>query len=142
MRGDRAYRVYGVHGGRAADMAFGAFRTRAEAEAAVVKLAARTMHGRNWAAQYHDRGFEIREVEVTTDFEIPPLPKPRDRYLVRAAPISNGEGVWPSAQMTVLRRGAAEGDPPTEVCVYERDHAPFGTFEPFRRGGRDYALVS
>lgn len=39
-------------------------------------------------------------------------------------------------------RGADASAPPTPVCVYERDHASFETFEPFRRGGRDYALVS
>jgi hypothetical protein len=41
------------------------------------------MNGRNWAAEYHNRGFEVRPVVVETDFELPSLPKPRDAYAVK-----------------------------------------------------------
>jgi hypothetical protein len=40
MRGDIIFRVYGVHEGREADSFFGAFRSRAEAEARIAELAA------------------------------------------------------------------------------------------------------
>jgi hypothetical protein len=38
MRGDVVYRIYGVHEGREEDSFFGAFRTVAEAEAAIAGL--------------------------------------------------------------------------------------------------------
>lgn len=69
MRGDIVYHVYGVHGGREKDSYFGAHQTRAAAEQQVAKLQAQEMNGRNWAEQYHDRGFVIREAVVDTDFE-------------------------------------------------------------------------
>ena len=66
MRGEVVYRIYGVHEGREKDDFFGAFRTVAEAEAEVAKLRLREMNGRNWAEQYHNRGFVIRETAVET----------------------------------------------------------------------------
>jgi hypothetical protein len=82
MRGDVVYRIYGVHEDREKDYFFGTFRTFAEAEAEIAKLRQREMNGRNWAEQYHNRGLVIRETAVQTDVEIPPRPKPRDRYFV------------------------------------------------------------
>src|SRR5262245_8397159 len=94
MRGDIVYRVYGVHEGREKDNFFGAFRTAAEAEAKLVELRSQEMNGRNWAEQYHNRGFVIREATVDTDFEIPSRPKPRDRYFVRGSRKDYGPGTW------------------------------------------------
>ena len=54
-------------------------------EEEIAKLRSREMHGRNWAEQYHNRGFVIREAVVDTDFEIPADPKPRDSYAVKAS---------------------------------------------------------
>ena len=88
MRGDVVYRIYGVHEGREKDTFFGAFRSVAEAEAKIANLQAQEMGGRNWAEQYHNRGFVIREVIVETDFEIPSLPKPRDKYAVNGIKVS------------------------------------------------------
>jgi hypothetical protein len=34
------------------------------------------VNGRNWAEQYHNSGFIIREVVVETDFEVPTRPAP------------------------------------------------------------------
>lgn len=61
MRGDTVSRIYGLHEGREKQYFFGAYRSRAEAEAEVAKLCAKEMDGRNWAEQYHNRGFVIRE---------------------------------------------------------------------------------
>ena len=83
MRGDIVYRVYGLHEGRQKDFLFGVFRSRSEADAEIAKLCAREMNGRNWADQYHNRGFVIRDTVVDIDFEIPSYPKPRDKYAVR-----------------------------------------------------------
>jgi len=139
MRGDRVYRIYGVHAGRADDVYFGAFRTAAEAEVEIVKLGAREMHGANWAAKYHDQGFVIREAAVETDFEFPALPKPRDRFVVQATLKPNNPGQWSSTTVEVLRRTGAGLEP---VCGYERNHGMYGTFEPFRQGNRELALIS
>jgi hypothetical protein len=89
MRDDVVYQIYGVHDGRETDCYFGAFRNVAAAEAEIAKLLVRVMNGRNWAEQYHNLGFVIRETAVQTDFNIPPSPKPRDRYFVRGTPKEN-----------------------------------------------------
>jgi hypothetical protein len=141
MRGDLVYRIYGMHEGRENDYFFGAFRTVAEAEAKIAMLSAQEVNGRNWAQQYHNRGFVVRETVVQTDFEIPPRPKPRDRYFVRGTPKENRPGTWPSTIVEVVRR-ADGGDEPETVCEYERNYGLLQTFEPFRQGGRDFALIS
>src|SRR5690349_8606140 len=136
MRGDKIFLVYGVHGGRAEDVYFGSFRTRDEANAVILGFQARQMNGANWAATYHNRGFVIREREVETDFEIPTRPTPRDRFCARA---TAQEGVVGRIQVEVLERTPAEL---VERARYERSHAMFATFEPFRQRGRHFALVS
>ncbi|MBL8855182.1 MAG: hypothetical protein JNK57_14545 [Planctomycetaceae bacterium] len=135
------YRIYGVHEGREKDSYVGAFCSVAEAEAEIANLMAREMHGQNWAKQYHNQGFIIREVVVQTDFKIPSRPKPRDRYFVRGACKENQSGTWPSTIVEVFRR-ADPGGEATKVCEYERNHALLNTFEPFRQGDRELALIS
>jgi hypothetical protein len=141
MRGDVVYRVYGVHEGREEDNFFGAFRTVAEAEAEIATLRLREMNGRNWAVQYHNRGFVIRETALQTDFEIPPSPKPRDRYFVRGMRNEYQPGTWESTVVEVFRRAGA-GDEPQRVCEFERNYDLLQTFEPFRQGSREFALIS
>ncbi len=140
MRGDVVFRIYGVHEGRAKDSFFGAFRTQAEADAEIATLSAREMHGENWAAKYHDRGFVVREHVVDTDFEIPGLPRPRDKFFVEVTKKPNAAREWPSAVVDVFER-RPDGEP-SRVCGYERNHALYQTFEPFRQGERQLALVS
>jgi len=141
MRGDVVYRIYGVHEGRETDTFFGAFRTVAEAEAEIAELRAREMNGRNWMEQYHNRGFVIREAVVQTDFEIPPRPKSRDRYFVRDTRKDHQPGPIASTIVEIFRRGD-HGREPERVCKYERNYGLLDTFEPFRQGGRDFALIS
>ena len=136
MRGDVVFRVYGVSSDRTDDVYLGTFRTCAEAEAEIVTLSAREVHGENWARCYHDRGFVIRETVVETDFEIPSLPKPRDAWAVRTSEISNGEGVMASTAVEVCRRGAHGLEP---AASYVRNLALCRTFEPFRQGDRELA---
>jgi len=142
MRGDIVFGVYGTHEGRSQDSCFGAFRTRVAAEAHAQQLVARTMHGENWAQRYHNRGFVIRELLVDTDFEIPSLPKPRDKWAVelvaKPAP-SDAPETWPTVDVKVFRRDAQGLTP---VAAYHRNHTMFVTFEPFRQRGRDFALIS
>jgi len=139
MRGDVVYRVYGLHAGRAEDVFFGAFRSHTEADEEIVRLAARQMGGENWAARHHDQGFAVRAHIVDTDFVIPTRPKPRDRYVIKASDKPNEAGAWSSTLVDVFLRVGAGLEP---MCSYERNHAMFQTFEPFRQGGRDLALVS
>ncbi|MBY0230252.1 MAG: hypothetical protein K2W96_13295 [Gemmataceae bacterium] len=137
MRGDIVYRVCALHEGREKDYYFGTYRTASEAVAAIAELASRQMDGRNWAEQYHNRGFVVREVVVETDFVIPPLPKPRDRYFVKGRRKPNRPGTWDSTLVEVFRRDGME-----KACEYERNYSLLQTFEPFRQGGKDFALIS
>jgi len=139
MRGDIVHRIYGVHAGRAEDTHFGTHRTVAEAEAAIARL--REQHGHEWAEKYHNRGFVIRESTVETDFQIPELPKPRDKYVAVGAAKPNDPGTWDSTSVRVFRRGSNAGEL-APVCEFERNYSLLHTFEPFRKSGRDFALIS
>jgi hypothetical protein len=132
--------VYGRHEGREEDSGFGTYRSEEEARAEIAKLQAREMHGENWAARYHNKGFVVRPVVVDTDFEIPSLPKPRDAYAVKVTDRANAPGTWDSSVVEVFRRGGSAGL--QKVGEYVRDYAMLHTFEPFRQGGHDYALIS
>jgi hypothetical protein len=139
MRGDIVYHVYGLHAGREKDSFIAAFRTHSEAEAEIKKLKTREMHGKNWARPCHNRGFVVREVVVDTDFEIPLLPKQRDKYVIIATP-TNQPGTWPTTLVEVYRRhGPSDLE---QICAYERRYSMLETFEPFRQGNRDFALIS
>jgi hypothetical protein len=141
MRGDIVYRIYGVHEGRQKDMFFGAFHTLAAAGAEVLNLRAREMNGRNWAEQYHNRGFIIRESRVQTDFEIPSCPKPRDKYFVKGTPKANEPGAWHSTIVEVFRRADSRSGA-EKLGEYERNYSLLQSFEPFRQGQREFALIS
>lgn len=141
MRGDVVYRVYGLHEGREKDTFFGAFRSAIEAHAQIAKLGASEMNGRNWADQYHNKGFVIREYVVETDFEIPSRLKPRDKYAIKASPKANRPGTWNSTVVEVFRRPNASGES-EKICEYERNYSMLQTFEPFRQGSREFALIS
>jgi hypothetical protein len=141
MRGDIVYRVYALHEGREKDYFFGAFRSRSDAENRIAELRAKEMNGRNWAEQHHNKGFVIRETVVEIDFEIPSTPKPRDKYAVKCSRKSNGPGVIESTVVEVFRRPSSAGDP-EKVCEYERNLFMLQTFEPFRQGDREFALIS
>jgi len=141
MRGDIVYRVYGLHERREKDSFFGAFRSRSEADAEIEKLCAMEMNGRNWAKQYHDKGFVIRETVVAGDFEIPSQPKPRDKYVVKSLSKPNRPGTWDSTIVEVFRRTGSSGDL-DKICEYERNYSLLRTFEPFRQGNKEFALIS
>jgi len=140
MRGDVVYRVYGRHEGREKDAYFGAFRTVSLADAETVRLSS-GMYGQNWAEQYHNRGFVVREAVVESDFEIPPCPKPRDRYYVQETSVESGANTIAGTLVEVFRRADGGGEP-TKVGEYKRDYDLLQTFEPFRQGGREFALIS
>jgi hypothetical protein len=138
MRGGVVHRVYGVHEGREADACFGTYRSVAEAKEAIDRLL--RDHGESWAKKYHNKGFVIRETLVETDFQIPPLPTPRDKYVAKGVAKPNQPGTWDSTVVQVFRRiQSGELEP---VCEFERDYSLLQTFEPFRQGDREFALIS
>ncbi|HMP81757.1 MAG TPA: hypothetical protein PKA41_03510 [Verrucomicrobiota bacterium] len=139
MRGDVVHRVYGVHEGREADVCFGTYRSVAEAKEAIDRLL--RGHGKSWAQKYHDKGFVIRETLVETDFQIPLLPKPRDKYVVKTVAKPNRPGTWDSTIVQVFRRVPGGGEL-EQICEFERNYSLLQTFEPFRQGGREFALIS
>jgi hypothetical protein len=141
MRGDTIFQVFGVHTGRDQDLYFGAFQTTQEAQAQIQRLNSKVMNGENWAKRYHDQGFDIRPKIVTADFEIPSLPKPRDKFFATWSEKPNRPGTWDSSQVEVFRRGLSIGDN-QRLCEYERSYAMLQTFEPFRQGNREFALIS
>ena len=106
---------------------FGARRSRADAEAHLTEERSR-YKGSSW------RDFRIEEVDTAGLFEIPSQPTPRERYSVRATRISP-EGSWTKVAVEVL-------DGERLVGRYDRNYALLRTFEPFRKRGRDYALIS
>lgn len=141
MRGDIVYCVYGLHEGREEDTFFGAFRSRNEAENEIKVLRAKDFYGQNWAERYHNKGFIIREATVDTDFEIPTCPKPRDKFCIKTTPKPNRPGTWDSTIVEVFRREASS-ERLEKLCEYVRNYSMLQTFEPFRQGAREYALIS
>ncbi|HVW03039.1 MAG TPA: hypothetical protein VHB77_21945 [Planctomycetaceae bacterium] len=83
----------------------------------------------------------VREAAVEMDFEIPPLPKPRDAYFVRSTPKPNGPGFIDSTIVEVYRRLQTDNSR-EKICEYVRNYSLLQTFEPFRQGGREFALIS
>lgn len=106
---------------------FGARRLREDAEAHLAEERAR-YDGSSW------RNFRIEEVDTTGLFETPSRPTPRERYSIRVAQTSP-EGSWTKVSVEVL-------DGERLVGSYDRNYAMLRTFEPFRQGDRDYALIS
>jgi hypothetical protein len=139
MRGDVIYQVFGVHEGRETDIYFGSRRTGEEARQIIEQFMNRK-DATEWLAKYHNKGFAIREKVVEVDFEIPSLPKPRDRYFALPIRKPNRPGTWDSTIVEIFRRG--ESGVNQRVADYERNYSLLRTFEPFRQGNREMALVS
>ena len=73
--------------------------------------------------------------------EIPSLPKPRDKYVVKAHPNPNDTGKRGRTVYQVFHR--ANADCGLElICEYSRNYDLLQTFEPFRQGDREFALIS
>jgi hypothetical protein len=106
---------------------FGARRSRADAEAHLAAESKR-YNPSAW------RNFRVEEVDTTGLFEIPSRPTPRERYSVRVTQTSPAEK-WTTVAVEVF-----EGE--RLVGRYDRSYAMLRTFEPFRQGDRDYALIS
>lgn len=76
----------------------------------------------------------LEEVDATGLWKPPPPRKPRDRYTTRVHEFQS-PGTWPQTHVEVL-------DGERLVAEYDRNYRMLQTFEPFRQGGRDFALMS
>ena len=77
----------------------------------------------------------IEEIDNSGLFAVPPRPTPRERFSVRTSNSPSEEGRSTTVNVEVL-------DADRVVAAYARNYAMLQTFEPFRQGGRHYALVS
>ena len=111
---------------------FGASNTRSEAEARLSADVAR-YRGSSWT------NFRITEVDTSGLFEVPSLPTPRERYSI-AVEVTKSRTVGEREVPRAVRVDIREGE--RVVASYERNYAMLRTFEPFRQGDRDYALIS
>jgi hypothetical protein len=118
----RAESDTGVH-------SFGARRTRAEADALLddSKTRVQRVGGRN-------SRYWIEEIDTSGLFDLPVRPTPRVRYTTRVTKTS-AEGAWATVHVEI-----AEGQ--RVAASYDRNYAMLRTFEPFRQGQRDFALIS
>ena len=111
---------------------FGARRMREEAEMHLAAEVAR-YRGSSWS------NFRIEEIDTAGLFEVPSLPIPRERYSIAVEvtrSTTTGERAFPRAVHVDIRDGERV------VASYDRNYAMLRTFEPFRQGDRDYALIS
>jgi hypothetical protein len=69
------------------------------------------------------------------------MTKPRGKYAVKGSRKANRPGTIDSTIVEVFRRADSRGRP-EKICEYERNLYLAQTFEPFRQGGREFALIS
>jgi hypothetical protein len=141
MRGEIVYRVYAVSERREAEHFLGVFRSRADAQAEIAELSAWGSNGHASSQESRRECFAIREALVDTDFEIPSLPKPRDRVFAKGSFRTNPADIWGSTLVEVFARTSSPHGL-EKLCEYERNFSLLQTFEPFRQGGREFALIS
>lgn len=107
---------------------FGARRSHAEGAALLDDLVRRDEGATGW------RRWWLEEVETTALWQPQQAPMPRERYRTRVTEL-NVRGTWPRVHVEVL-------DGERVVAEYDRNYRMLQTFEPFRQGERDFALIS
>jgi hypothetical protein len=125
----RIYEVRAEYAKGSRVRAFGACRTRPEAE---VLLAESTRRADAAGIKYER--YWIEEIDTTGLWQPPAQPKPRDRYSTRVTTTS-ARGTWKQVHVDVL-------DGETVIASYDRNYSMLQTFEPFRQGDRVFALIS
>ena len=121
------YEVRAQHGDRV--HSFGAARTRDEAEQKLAAARAQVA-----TAGGHNDRYWIEEIDTDGMFEVPSRPVPRERFTTRVTPTSP-EGAWRTVRVEIM-------DADRVIATYERNYSMLQTFEPFRQGGRNLALIS
>jgi hypothetical protein len=125
----RIYEVRAQTGDRV--HSFGARTTRADAE----RLLAESQQQVADVGGTNER-YWVEEIDTTGLFEIPSRPTPRERYSVRVTPRPAQKGLWTNVDVEIVE------DDETVVASYHRNYAMLETFEPFRQGDRDFALIA
>lgn len=124
--------IYEVRGRTAQGhvLSYGVSRTRADAETMLLE------HLAKLAAMDSDRKDEhwIEVIDVSGLFDVPNRPTPRERFSYRAFE-ERAPGTWTTTRVEVL-----DGD--SLIATYDRNYAMLRTFEPFRQGDRNFALIS
>jgi hypothetical protein len=110
--------------------AFGARRTYGEASILLTESRDRVAE----AGGQNDR-YWIEEIDTTGLFNIPSRPTPRQRYSTRVQEKQSAPGTWTTVHVEIL-------DGTRVVGEYDRNYRMLQTFEPFRQGDRDFALIS
>jgi len=108
---------------------FGACRDLAQAQALLEESKARVA-----AAGGRNDRYWIEHVDTAGLFEIPSRPTPRERFTTQVTTTSE-PGRWTTVHVNVL-----DGD--RVVAEYDRNHSMLRTFEPFRQGDKNFALIS
>lgn len=78
--------------------------------------------------------FWVEEIDTSGLYEIPARPAPRERYATRVE-ATKKPNTWETVHVDVL-----DGD--RVIAGYDRNYSMLQTFEPFRQGGRNFALIS
>lgn len=127
--------------------AHGAYRDRDEAETELV----------SWREQITKVGgkndrYWIEEIDTDGLWEIPSKPTPRERFHTNVTRVEQSPGHWSTTKIKVLDTigagvMASQKDGPgwtgnKTVGEYERNYSMLSTFEPFRQGDRNYALIA
>lgn len=107
----------------------GAFASRTEAEEQLAKHKAQVQQ----AGGVNDR-YWVEEIDTTGLYELPSRPSPRDRFTTKVTETSPLK-TWKKVHVEVYEQERKVGE-------YDRNYAMLQTFEPFRQGDRDYALIS
>ena len=106
---------------------FGARKTLVEAE----KLMQESIDRVTFAGGVN-KNYWIEEKDTTGMFQIPSRPAPREKYEALVEKDPTGRRSWKVAVM--------KGE--EKIGEYERNYSFMDTFEPFRQGGKEYALIS
>lgn len=108
---------------------FGARGSRAEGEALLEECGHRYRGSTGW------RRWWLEEIDTSGLWQPPPALKPRDRFRTRVPELETPPGRWPTVHVEVFDRDRL-------VAEYDRNYSMLRTFEPFRQGDRDFALIS
>jgi hypothetical protein len=107
----------------------GTFLSRAEAETSLADH-------KKWVGDgpvVVDR-YWVEEIDATGLFQVPSLPVPRERFTAEVT-ITSPPKTGRQIHVEVLDLGRKVGE-------YDRNYAMLDTFEPFRQGDRNFALIS
>lgn len=76
-------------------------------------------------------------------FQIPPRPTPRERYTLETEKFNTKPGTWDQTHVTIWKMYDDDLSQKERIVgKYDRSYRMLRTFEPFRQGEKDFALIS